>query len=440
MLLGLPPSFPLSLSPGLRKLAVMKLPAVSFNRFRFLALLVAWAFVVPFAPGAEKAADPARFEQAIAAYEAEDKTNAPPKDATLFYGASNIRLWKSLPQRFGKTKVMNRGFGGSQLSDCVYFAERVVIPYAPKQIYLNAGGNDLHAGRSPEQVLGDFKAFVAKVRTALPETKISYLSIPTSPSRWSEVEQVRKANQLIADYAKTDGKVGFINFFPHLLDADGKPREELFIADKLHFSEAGYDIVTSCIRWQGAMDAFAAADAKSAPGQGGIVFVGSSSIVKWKGLAQDFPEHRVVNRGFGGSELFDSVNYFDRAVLPHQPRLIVLYAGGNDLNAGKTPERVEADFKAFVAQVKQKLPGTRVAAISIAGNPARWKQVEQVKEANRRIEAVTKADSQLAFINVFDAMLGPDGLPKPDIFVEDKLHMNERGYAIWKGVVGPYLK
>ncbi len=418
----------------------MKLSDFLLNRRGFL-FCAAWMLAVPFASAAEpKTADPARFEKAIAEFEAQDKTNAPPKDATLFYGASNIRLWKSLPQRFGKSKVINRGFGGSQLSDCVHFADRVVIPYAPKTVYLNAGGNDLHAGRTPEQVLGDFKAFVTKVRAALPGTQISFLSIPTSPSRWSEVEQARKANQLIADYAKADGKVGFINFFPQLLGDDGQPRAELFVADKLHFSEAGYDIVTSCIKWQGAMDGFAKADAANPPAKGGIVFVGSSSIVKWKSLAQDFPEHKVVNRGFGGSELFDSVNYFDRAVLPYQPRLVVLYAGGNDINAGKTPERVETDFKAFVAQVKKKLPQTRVAVISIAGNPARWKQVEQVKDLNRRIEAITKADPQLAFINVFPAMLGPDGLPKPDIFVEDKLHMNEKGYAIWKEVVGPFLK
>ena len=187
-------------------------------------------------------------------------------------------------------------------------------------------------------------------------------------------------------------------------------------------------------------DAFAKADAAKPPEKGGIVFVGSSSIVKWKSLAKDFPEHKVVNRGFGGSQLFDSVNYFDRAVLPHQPRLIVLYAGGNDINAGKTPERVFSDFKAFVALAHQKLPQTRVACISIAGNPARWKQVEQVREANRLIEQFTKTDPQLVFINVFPHMMGPDGTPKPDIFVEDKLHMNEKGYAIWKEVVGPFLK
>jgi len=254
------------------------------------------------------------------------------------------------------------------------------------------------------------------------------------------VALVKAANQLIADYAKADGNLGFINYFSQLLGADGQPRPELFVADKLHFSEAGYDVVTSAIKWQRDMEAFARQDATNAPVKGGIVFVGSSSIRLWKTLTADFPDHRVLNRGFGGSELFDSVNYFDRLVLPHQPRLIVMYAGGNDINAGKTPERVEADFKAFVALVKQKLPQTRVAYISTAGNPARWSQVERVREANRRIEALTKTDPQFAFINVFTAMLGPDGLPKPDIFVADKLHMNEQGYAIWKEVVGPFLK
>lgn len=405
---------------------------------QFFALLaLSW---LPLTLTAAPSADPARFEKTIAAYEAEDKTTPPPKDATLFYGASNIRLWKSLPQRFGKQKVINRGFGGSQLSDCIHFADRVVIPYAPKTIYLNAGGNDLHFGKTPEQVLKDFQALVAKIRAALPKTQINYLCIPTSPARWSEVALVKAANQLIADYAKADGNLGFINYFSQLLGADGQPRPELFVADKLHFSEAGYDVVTSAIKWQRDMETFTRQDATNAPVKGGIVFVGSSSIRLWKTLTADFPEHRVLNRGFGGSEVFDSVNYFDRLVLPHQPRLIVMYAGGNDINAGKTPERVESDFKAFVALVKQKLPQTRVAYISTAGNPARWSQVERVREANRRIEALTKTDPQLAFINVFSAMLGPDGLPKPDIFVADKLHMNEQGYAIWKEVVGPFLK
>ena len=168
-----------------------------FSFRQFCALLaLSW---LPVALTAAPSADPARFEKTIAAYEADDKTTPPPKDATLFYGASNIRLWKSLPQRFGKQKVINRGFGGSQLSDCIHFADRVVIPYAPKTIYLNAGGNDLHADKTPEEVLKDFQALVAKIRAALPKTQINYLCIPTSPARWSEVALVKAANQLIAD-------------------------------------------------------------------------------------------------------------------------------------------------------------------------------------------------------------------------------------------------
>jgi lysophospholipase L1-like esterase len=418
----------------------MPSPLTILQRLFLLVLLVGWAPSLVTARAAEKtAADPARFEKAIAAFEAADKATPPPKDPTLFYGASNIRLWKSLPERFKNTAVLNRGFGGSQLGDCVHFADRAVIPYAPKTIYLNAGGNDLHAGRTPAQVLAAFQAFVTKVRAALPKTQIFFLAIPTSPSRWSEVEQVKQANQLIADFIRRDGKLGFIDIFPHLLGDNGRPREELYVADKLHFSEAGYDIVTSCIRWQASINNFAKADAARPPAKGGIVFIGSSSIVRWKSLAEDYPTHQVLNRGFGGSELFDSVNYFDRAVLPYAPRLIVLYAGGNDLHAGKTADRVEADFRKFVALVKQKLPGTRVAVISIAGNPARWAQVETVREVNRRFADIARADPQLAYIDVFTKMLGPDGLPLPDIFVQDRLHMNEKGYAIWKEVVRPYL-
>jgi len=106
----------------------------------------------------------------------------------------------------------------------------------------------------------------------------------------------------------------------------------------------------------------------------------------------------------------------------------VFYAGGNDINAGKTPEQVFGDFCAFVAKVRATLPESRIAYISIAPNPARWMQVDRVKAANRLIEDFTKANSKLTFINVFPHMLGEDGRPRPEIFVEDRLHMNAKGY------------
>jgi lysophospholipase L1-like esterase len=187
------------------------------------------------------------------------------------------------------------------------------------------------------------------------------------------------------------------------------------------------------------IDAFESSDKTNPPPTGAVLFIGSSSIRLWKTLAQDFPEHKVINRGFGGSQIIDSVNYAERIVLPYKPRLIVLYAGGNDINAGKPAEEVFKDYAAFVAKIHTALPETRVAYISIAPNPARWAQVERVKAANHLIEAHTKTDPRLTFINVFPKMLGNDGHPKPDIYVADRLHMNEKGYALWKEIVAPYL-
>lgn len=195
----------------------------------------------------------------------------------------------------------------------------------------------------------------------------------------------------------------------------------------------------SSAKWEKEIAAYEAADRANPPAKGGVVFVGSSSIRLWKTLAQDFPGHHVLNRGFGGSQLADSVHFADRIVIPYEPRMIVMYAGGNDINAGKSPETILADFKAFAAKVRERLPDTVIAYISIAGNPKRWAQVEKVKAANGMIEEFIKTQPKMKFINVFPHMLGSDGLPKPEIFVKDRLHMNAEGYKIWREVVGPHL-
>lgn len=192
-------------------------------------------------------------------------------------------------------------------------------------------------------------------------------------------------------------------------------------------------------KWEKDIAAFEAKDRENPPAKGGIVFVGSSSIRLWKTLAQDFPRHRVLNRGFGGSQIADSVAFAHRIVTPSAPRMVVLYAGGNDINAGKSPEKVFADFLAFVAVVRAELPEVEIAFISVAGNPKRWAQVEKVKMLNALVADYCAKHSRMKFIDVFTAMLGPDGLPKPDIFVADRLHMNEKGYRLWTEVVGKAL-
>lgn len=191
--------------------------------------------------------------------------------------------------------------------------------------------------------------------------------------------------------------------------------------------------------WEKEIGAFETGDQSHPAPQNGILFIGSSSIRLWKSLDTDFPGAPVINRGFGGSQIIDSVYYADRIVIPYHPRLIIFYAGGNDINAGKSPQQVFADYALFVERVHHALPATRIAFISIAPNPARWVQVDKVREANRLIQDYSRHTPHLEFIDVFPAMLGPDGQPKPDIYREDRLHMNPKGYAIWQAIIGPRL-
>ena len=144
-----------------------------------------------------------RFEKEIETHEAADRRNPPPQGAILFTGASGIRRWGTLAGDFPGLTVINRGFGGSTVADSVHFAERIVIPYRPKTIVLQAGGNDINGGKSPEEVLADLKTFVAKVRAKLPEVRIVYLGMGPSPARWAQREQQQKGNELIREFLAT---------------------------------------------------------------------------------------------------------------------------------------------------------------------------------------------------------------------------------------------
>jgi lysophospholipase L1-like esterase len=186
--------------------------------------------------------------------------------------------------------------------------------------------------------------------------------------------------------------------------------------------------------------AFARADARAMPAPGGILFLGSSSIAFWSTLAADFPGLPVINRGFGGSTIADSVRYADRIVLPYEPRIIVFYAGDNDLAAGRSPRQVLADFRALVRVVHARLPRTRILFISIKPSIARWGLIGKTREANALVRAYTRTSPQLGFVDIFPAMLGADGKPRPELLLADGLHMTRAGYAIWRDAVAPYLK
>ncbi len=195
------------------------------------------------------------------------------------------------------------------------------------------------------------------------------------------------------------------------------------------------------------IEAFEAADKKSPPPLGAVLFVGSSSIRLWKTLAQDFPEITVINRGFGGSQIADSVRYAERIVIPYKPKMIVFYAGGNDINAKKSPEQVLKDFQAFVEKVHAALPDTRIVYISINPSVARWKQEEKILEANRLIEAFVReieakkdeAAPKLSIIETHSKLLSPEGKPRPEILRADGLHLNAKGYELWTALVKPQI-
>jgi len=193
-------------------------------------------------------------------------------------------------------------------------------------------------------------------------------------------------------------------------------------------------------QWEPEIRRFEEADKKALPKPGGIIFVGSSSIRLWESLAADFPNAPVVNRGFGGSQIADSTHFADRIVTRYKPRKVFLYAGDNDLANGRTPDQVLADFDAFVTRVRRDLPDVTIAFISIKPSVARVKLLDTMRAANDKVRKYAAEHAGVEFVDVFTPMLGKDGLPRPDIFVEDGLHMNRAGYDIWKATIASYLR
>ena len=192
-------------------------------------------------------------------------------------------------------------------------------------------------------------------------------------------------------------------------------------------------------QWENEISAFERMDRTNPPPKGGVLFIGSSTIRFWKSLPQDFPGRNVINRGFGGSELEDSTHFADRIIFPYEPSMVFIRAGGNDLWAGKTPARVFADFKDFVAKVRTRLP--RTVIVYIAWNPsvARWKEVDQEKEMNRLIEGYVRQTPGLKYVDAWSIPLDSAGKPRPELFRADGLHFNALGYQELIRRVRPFL-
>jgi lysophospholipase L1-like esterase len=194
-------------------------------------------------------------------------------------------------------------------------------------------------------------------------------------------------------------------------------------------------------RFEPAVQAYEAADKKDPPPQGAILLVGDSQFYRWKTLKEDLAGYDVVNRGIDSFQFSDILYFFDRLVRPHQARLIVLHVGGNDVHNGKSPERLLADFKTFVARVRADQPDVPIAFTSITPGPGRWEEAAARKQANRTIAEYIATQPNLHYIDLWDAMLTPDGKPREDLWVEDRVHPNHAGYLIraekMRALLGP---
>jgi lysophospholipase L1-like esterase len=193
-------------------------------------------------------------------------------------------------------------------------------------------------------------------------------------------------------------------------------------------------------RWNKEIAAIKERDAQEQPAPGTTVFVGSSSIRLWE-LKKSFPNEKFVNHGFGGSTIADSVHFIEPLVLKLKPKIVVFYAGDNDVANGLSPQQVHADFQTFVKGVHEKLPETKIVFIPIKPSPARWKLYDQQREANRLIQETIATDSRrLVYLDIVTPMLGDDRQLRAELFQKDMLHLNEAGYELWTKLLLPELK
>lgn len=185
--------------------------------------------------------------------------------------------------------------------------------------------------------------------------------------------------------------------------------------------------------------AFEAEDRAAPPVAGGTLFVGSSSIRYWN-VARDFPSVRPIRRGYGGSHVSDTIHFADRVLLPYRPGLIVFYAGDADVAAGKSAAQIAADTHTLVALIHARLPGTPVVVIGTKPSPLHWPHMATIRAANAAVKADLAGDRFAAYVDAETALLGSDGRPRAELYAENGLNLNARGYAAWTAALRPTIE
>jgi len=207
------------------------------------AVSIALLLAVAGPARAQQPADAAaRFAARVDAYEAADRVSPPPMGAILLAGDSQFDRWKTVHDDLAGYAVVNRGIDSFRTDDLIRYVDRLVIRYKPRIVVLHVGGNDIHQGKTPEQLLTDAKLLVTNIRTGLPGVPIAWSSITPGPGRWDEAPQRTRANALIKAWIATETGLSFIDLWDAMLTADGRPREDLWVADRIHPNHEGYMI------------------------------------------------------------------------------------------------------------------------------------------------------------------------------------------------------
>ncbi|MDU0370854.1 SGNH/GDSL hydrolase family protein [Hymenobacter endophyticus] len=220
----------------------------SFRRFFSVVTGLALAATAQMAAAQAPPTNPAQWTEELRAFARQDSLTPPPKHPILFYGSSSIRKWETLQQDFANRPVLNRGFGGSRFPDALYYFDRLVVAYHPRQVILYEGDNDIGSGATPQEVFQSFLAFEKLMQQKLPKVPLVFLAIKPSPSRWMLYPKVQEANQLIRAYIEQHPRhLRYVDTATPLLGPNGKPQPPFYVSDSLHMTPAGYAVWTRIV-------------------------------------------------------------------------------------------------------------------------------------------------------------------------------------------------
>ena len=193
------------------------------------------------------------------------------------------------------------------------------------------------------------------------------------------------------------------------------------------------------LRFKDEIDTYIQADKSNPPPDGCYLFIGSSSMRMWKSLQEDFTGYPVINRGFGGSHFSDAIYYFDDLVNAYNPSKIIIYEGDNDLASSKSPNKIVKNLKTLLGMIRDNLDQPEIAIISAKPSPRRWELKDKYEKLNSKFKDLASKSQDLTYIDIYTFMLNGKGRPEPELFLEDSLHMTQKGYKIWEEQIRAFV-